>query len=276
MNGGHAEPTDTYIQKNAVKISDLAVPKQLLKNLKDKELLLIGEQHGATEYPAYAGAVVEALSKNQPVALGLEFPKDIQPVIDQFLQTGDENLLHATAFFQDPVYHSGRGSHAMVALLKKMRALHIPVFCYDIANGNAYAARDTEMAKNILEYKNAHPDTMIVTYSGNVHSRLINGFPGNPGHINMGAEALRLSAGNLTLENTTNLNFVSAEGSIWNCLFDNNSATGVSCEKRKLGPGFGPYARATNWKRYYLKEADLSEGHAHTVFIRTISASLPF
>jgi hypothetical protein len=275
MNG-HAEPTDSYIQQNAVKFSDVSVPKQLLKNLEGKELLLIGEQHGTSEFPEYAGSIVEALSENQPVALGVEFPKDLQPVIDQFLATGDESLLHATHFFQDSNYHSGRGSVAMVALLKKMRSLHLPVFCFDIADGAPYTTRDTDMAANILEYMNAHPGTMIVTYSGNVHSRLMNGFPGVPDHINMGAEVLRLAAGKLTLTNATNLNFVASQGNIWNCMPDANSPQGYTCESRKVGPDLGPYSRANKWQRYYLKEKDISEGHANTVFIRTISASLPF
>lgn len=278
LMNGHAEPTDSYIQQNAVKIRDLSVPAQLLKNLEGKDLLLIGEQHGTNEYPEYAGAIVEALSKKQLVALGLEFPKDIQPAIDQFLATGNEDLLHATGFFKDPNYHSGRGSIAMVALLKKMRALQIPVFCYDIADGAPFTARDTDMAANIVDYINAHPGKMVITYSGNVHSRLTNGFPGNPQHINMGAEVLRLAGGKLTLENSTNLNFVASGGSIWNCLPDANSPLGFTCEKRFIGPDLGPYSRANKWARYYLKERTPAEGddHAHTVFIRSISASLPF
>lgn len=276
LMNSHAEPTDAYIQQNAVQFQDLAVPPQLLKNLEGKELLLIGEQHGTMEFPEYAGSIVEALSQSRPVALGVEFPKDLQPVINQFLATGDESLLHATHFFQDPNFHSGRGSIAMVALLKKMRALQIPVFCFDIAEGAPFSTRDTDMAANVLEFINAHPGTTVVTYSGNVHARLINGFPGVPDHINMGAEILRLAAGKWTLTNTANLNFVASQGSIWNCLRDSNSNLGFTCDKRNLGPDLGAYSRATKWDRYYLKEQDLSEGYVHTVFIRNISASLPF
>ena len=276
LMNGHAEPTDAYIQQNAVKFANLEIPKQLLKNLEGKELLLLGEQHGTNEFPAYAGSIVEAPSKTQPVALGVEFPKDLQPVIDQFLATGDENLLRATRFFQDANFHSGRGSIAMVELLKKMRSLHLSVFCFDIPEGSPYATRDTDMAANVLEYMNAHPGTLVVTYSGNVHARLVNGFPGAPNNINMGAEILRLAAGKLTLTNTANLNFVASQGNIWNCMRDSNSNLGFTCDKRNLGPSFGPYARATKWDQYYLEEHDLNDGYAHTVFIRTISASLPF
>jgi hypothetical protein len=67
-----------------------------------------------------------------------------------------------------------------------------------------------------------------------------NGFPGVPDHINMGAEILRLAAGKLTLTNTTNLNFVASQGSIWNCMRDSNSNLGFTCDKRNLGPDFGP------------------------------------
>src|SRR5437868_6684292 len=177
----HAQPAMTsvdFIKKNAVPLQALEVPPTLISSLENKKLYLIGEGHGTKEYPEYAGAIAEAASKKYSVAMGLEFPSDIQSTIDQYLVSGDEKLLRGTEFFKNSSYHSGRGSQAMVALLRKLRSLKIPVLCFDIAQSWSGRDRDTAMAKNIFNFITSHPGTLLITYSGNVHSRLNNGFPG--------------------------------------------------------------------------------------------------
>ncbi len=83
----------------------------------DRRLILLGETHGTNEMPELTGELVNQLSHDYRVNVGIEYPSDMQRAVDQFMATGNESVLLATKFFQNPSYHSGRGSRAMVAFL---------------------------------------------------------------------------------------------------------------------------------------------------------------
>ena len=213
--------------------------------------------------------------KNEKIILGLEFPRSLQTKIDRFLATGDESLLRSEEFFTNALFHSGRGSLAMIELLKSLRAVpNIKVLCFDVEADGYNADRDTEMAENVLRILNEFPQRKAVIYTGNLHSRLSNGTPWDPNYINMGAEILRLSSGTMTLDNTTSVLFRYSEGSVWACM---REASGrISCGARKFGPARTTYSAALPIGAYVLREPELVDGHAYSYFIRELSASMPF
>jgi len=266
-------PSD-YIKTHAVNISD-SLPPQLISAIDGKRLVLVGEVHGTNELPELVLQVITKLAEKKSLLVGLEFPTEIQPQIDQFMKTGDLNILRETRFFQDAEYHSGRGSVAMVNLLGSLRNLPgVSVFCFDIPynfNGNN---RDTEMAKNILAIAAQHPDQSILIFTGNIHSRLTPGVPWDPDFKTMGSEVLRLSAGRFTLKNSESIYLRYDQGSAWQCIQEDGGK--IVCDKRSFGPGNSVYATAVPFDSYFLEEPGLTDGHHITLFLRTVSASQPF
>lgn len=275
-----AETSAEYIKANAQDFKNTEAPSSLLNAIEDKNLILIGEQHGTNEMPDYTFKLVETLTKNHDLALGLEFPIDIQVKIDQFLKTGDEKILSGVEFFKDANFHSGRGSDAMIRLLKNLRALpRVKVFCFDIptppANDNSpFLDRDTKMAENVLNFLKKSPNFKIVTFSGNLHSRLSVGTPWDPAAKNMGIEILRLSNGVLSLKNSTNILFRADEGSAWQCQYDKNKQ--IVCKNYSFGPANSVYRTAVPFDRYFLSEPQMTDGHINSIFIKTLSASSPW
>ncbi len=264
-----------YIRTHSVEISNMELPGRLLEVFQGKRLVLLGENHGTVEMPKFVGRIVGALKdEGKSVALGLEFPKEIQPQLEQFLKTGDEKILKRLSFFQDADYHSGRGSKAMVALLQAIRGISsVSVFCFDIPFGAPGEDRDTEMARNVWAYLENNPGKQIITFSGNLHSRLVSGIPSNPEYKLMGAEILRLSNGALTLPEVANVNFRYDEGSAWQCLSTN--AGKPNCGVHEFDPVGTPYATAVSYQAYFLAEPQLTDGHFNSIFFRRVSASLP-
>lgn len=263
-----------YVKKHAVNILD-NLPPQLFSAIDDKRMIFLGEVHGTAELPYLGLQVITKLAEKKPLLVGLEFPNEIQPRIDQFMKTGDLNILTATKFFMDAEYHSGRGSVAMVNLLISLRNQPgVSVFCFDIPSGFSGNNRDTEMARNILATARQHPDQSILIFTGNLHSRLTPGAPWDPNYKTMGSEVLGLSEGQFTLENTESIHLRYDQGSAWQCLQENGGE--IVCKERAFGPGNSVYATAVPFDSYFLEEPGLTDGHQNTLFLRVVSASKPF
>lgn len=261
-----AETSVNYIQSHAVLGSNGHIPPNPIDEFRAMRLVLIGEMHGTNEMPELAVQMIKGLSQNGPTAVGVEYPIELQPNLDRFMTSGDEKALTETPFFQDVNYGSGRTSGAMISFLQAIRSLKdIAVFCFDIPFKSQVEARDTAMASNVVAYLKAHPDRRIITYSGNLHSRL-------SGKC-MGAEILRLSAGALSLANSRNVNIRASKGSIWACFATSDGK--VDCGLHHVGPSQSNYAMAIKSDLYFLTEPEMTDGHVSTLFNRNISASFP-
>lgn len=268
-----ASTPSQYIEKHAVNIQG-NLPSQLFSAIGNKRLVLLGEVHGTNELPDLGLQIITKLAEQKPLLVGLEFPIELQPQIDQFMKTGDLNILKELKFFTDAEYHSGRGSIAMVNLLVSLRGLpSVSVFCFDTRFGLNGNTRDTQMAINILNVAARQPDKSMLVYTGNLHSRLTPGAPWDPNFKTMGAEVLGLSEGQFTLENSESINLRYDQGSAWQCI----QASGkIVCEERSFGPGNSTYATAVPFDSYFLEEPGLTDGHQNSLFIRVVSASPPF
>ena len=270
-----ASTTNEYIKINSVEFKDNEISPTLISAIENKQLILIGESHGTNEMPDFTYSLVKVLAEKHEIALGLEFPIEIQEPIDAFMASGDEKVLADILFFKDANFHSGRGSEAMIRMLKNVRTIKkLKVFCFDSAEPNftspSPVERDTRMAMNILGFIKANPNKKIITYSGNIHSRLTPGYANNPNHKNMGAETLKFSNGNLTLSNSINILFRYDQGSAWQCWFDTDKK--IICGSRSFGPYETIYASSLPFNRYFLQEPEITDGHFESVFIRSISA----
>ena len=93
----------------------------------DLRFVAIGEMHGTAEAPsAFAELVCEALERG-PVTIALEYPVQMQSVLDAFMAEPDEARAREflLAYEHGPFrHHDGRGSEAMMAMLQRFRALH--------------------------------------------------------------------------------------------------------------------------------------------------------
>lgn len=263
-----------YIEKNAIKFVD-NLPPQLVSNIEKKSLIFLGEIHGTKELPGLGLQVITKLLEKQSLLVGLEFPMDIQPQIDQFMKTGDTATLRKTKFFQDAEYHSGRGSRAMMDLLVSLRKLSgVSVFCFDVPFGFDGGNRDTKMAENILSIAARNSGQSILIFTGNIHSRLVPGTPWDPQFKTMGSEVLRLSNGKYTLSNSESIYLRYDQGSAWLCIQENGGK--IICKERSFGPVNSIYATAVPFDSYFLKEPKVTDGHQSTLFLREVSASQPF
>jgi len=261
-----ATTSSAYIVAHAIRSDGRSIPPQLIDNLKRKRLVMLGEIHGTNEMPDFTFQIVAALAKRRKITLGLEFPSDLQPLIDAFLVSGDIEPVKHSNFFQDRNYGSGRTTGAIIALLDNVRRLkNVKILCFDIPFKSKLEPRDTLMAENVISYQGTHPDRELVTLSGNYHSRLDHEF--------MGAEIMRLSKRKLNIVNSTDIYIRASEGTAWNCL--SNSDGQIDCGPHGFGPSINPYSVATEYLAYVLEEPRLTDGHKLTFFIRHVSAAVP-
>ncbi len=129
-------------------------------------LVVFGEFHGTTEVPAFLADVLAA--SRPPVALAIEWPRDLQPAVDDFLATGDRTrLLAAPHDFWS--YRDGRSSAAMLALVDRARQHGAPVICFDDTFPSA-EDRDAGMAALLLAALPA-PPTRVLVLCGNLHAQ---------------------------------------------------------------------------------------------------------
>ncbi|HWB74707.1 MAG TPA: hypothetical protein VG755_07120 [Nannocystaceae bacterium] len=147
-------------------------------------IVMVGELHGTHETPAAFGRLVcRAAERAYPagVLVGLEIPRGDQAAIDAALAAADDETarsrLLATTHFADE-FHDGRDSEAMLALLLELRRqrragldIEVVAFDMDLAAFTPASDRDLEMARAFGEAIDAHPDTTVLAYAGNLHAR---------------------------------------------------------------------------------------------------------
>lgn len=203
-------------------------------------IVMVGELHGTNEAPAAFGRLVcRAAERAHPggVLVGLEIPRGDQAAIDGALAAADDETartrLLATTHFSDES-HDGRDSEAMLALLLELRrqrraglGIEIVAFDMDPATITPASDRDLEMARELGEAIDAHPDTTVLAYAGNLHTRR-HALPRVQRHPPM---AERLLADHPEL---VALDFASSGGTFWACIDDTCGA------QRGQGNGRGP------------------------------------
>lgn len=189
-------------------------------------IVMVGELHGTVEGPAAFGRIVcRAAERAHPngVLVGLEIPRSDQAAIDAALAAADDETARArllgTRHFSGET-HDGRDSEAMLALLLELRrqrraglGLEVVAFDGDPSTFTPATDRDLEMARELGAAIDAHPDSTVLAYAGNLHTRR-RALARLQRHPPM---AQRLAADHPEL---VALDFASAGGSFWACIGD--------------------------------------------------------
>jgi hypothetical protein len=152
--------------------------------------LLLGEMHGTAESPAFAAnAACLALRAGRRVTLALEIPREEEERVEVFLASAgteaDRAALLAGPFWSGD-YQDGRSSAAMLALLDGLRRLRregrpVRVELLDHIDPAADSeARDHWLAEALAEAFEETADGVVISLTGNIHSRIAPGTPWNP------------------------------------------------------------------------------------------------
>ncbi len=251
---------------NEREASPCAALRGLDAALERSSLLIFGEIHGTAQSPAMIEDVVcNLVADGRTVTVGLELPRDQQPLLDAVLasDTSESTAASRQALLASPFWShqqpDGRSSQAMWKLLDHLRQLRlqdhrVEVVAFDIPLDAPRQRREEEMASFLAAAIAAAPDDLHVVLTGNLHSRILRG------------TYLPL-AGHLKKQFPTLLSFDVAHdgGTAWVCLRGPQG-----CQTQKVG------ARQPRQERgiYLLDEADRF-GHLGVYQVGPLTASEP-
>lgn len=238
-------------------------------------IVVLGELHGTTEIPAaFAGLVCQTAARKprETVLVGLEMATSAQGEIDAYLESdGGEaaaGALLANGFWQRE-YQDGRSSQAILGLLDTLRRyraaeLKIVVRAIDDVTVRSMAERDASMAAALLKaiVETAPAQTFVLI--GDVHSRVLSGYPWKPDapYLPMGA-LLRT-----THPDMIGLHVKHGGGSSWNCM----SAVASECGAKEFP------ARAVEGRtpRIELSPGEIEKtGWSGSLYLAAVTASPP-
>lgn len=153
---------------------------ELLKAHDEARFLIMGESHGTNEYPEFFGDLTCTIATDRAVLVHLELPVTVEAALKKYIENGDEASfaqVRQNWVFSSPDY-DGRGSIAMLALLKRFRELKAsgidlsincaqpsyrtlkPQYYYEMAMANEWTLGAAE-----------HPDAFNLVYVGGYHAR---------------------------------------------------------------------------------------------------------
>ena len=239
-------------------------------------LVLIGEIHGTREIPAAFGHLVcqaAAERRGKTILVGLEILSSAQSAIDAFLASeGDAAATHALLAqkFWQRDYQDGRSSTAMFHLLEELRRQRkagrkIVVRALDPERyDDSPSARDAEMAASLVDAITAVRPARTLVLVGNVHSRILHGYPWD-------AKAAYVPLGALLqtkYEDLIALDVTALGGSAWTC----TSAAATDCGTHALRTRetTGPIPRIVQDPAAVPKT-----GHNGALLIGPVTASAP-
>jgi len=193
----------------------------------DVPLVVFGEMHGTTEVPALFGGIVCRAATGHAedtILVGLEIDASAQPLIDAFLDSAggaDAARALTTHAFWHRSLEDGRSSKAGLALLETLRRLRqsgakVAVRAIDPPSYESSADRDAKMAAAVIGAIDALRPVHTFVLVGDVHSRVLPGYPWAPAdpYVPMGA---RLRS---KYPEMIGLGFRAFAGSAWTCDMD--------------------------------------------------------
>jgi hypothetical protein len=183
-------------------------------------IVMIGEVHGTKEMPAtFARLVCAALLRGNIVSVGLELPSNQRKPLDDYMASdGDESArkpLLASAFWTAQ-FQDGRRSGAYLEMLESFRAMHrrgLPLTLFVLEEqaspSTGPLTRDEIMAANVKQRYQGNPDTLVMTFSGNIHNmlKIPKWLPNIPTPMGVALRGL----------DPISINLTDAGGTVWNC-----------------------------------------------------------
>ena len=130
--------------------------ENLRDKIKDKKLILFGEIHGTKEIPKLIEKFLIEIAKTEEFNICLEIPEEFQEKIDEFMESGNDDVLENIPFFLEPDNQDGRGSLEYLDIIKEINNIdknykrNIKIFCID-SNSDNQERRESYLAENILK-----------------------------------------------------------------------------------------------------------------------------
>lgn len=174
-------------------------------------LIMLGELHGTRQIPAFAGDLAcTAAIRGLRVRVGLELPRSQDQALATYLAgsggAAEREALLGAEHWQR-VDQDGRGSVAMLALIDRVRmlskaGLDVELFAFDeeASAESVWNERDRSMATRILERAAGERQAVVLTLSGNLHNRTVQGLPWDANAVPMGVHVLRARPDALSLD----------------------------------------------------------------------------
>lgn len=180
--------------------------------------VIVGEMHGTNETPgAFTNLVCLAVQSRGPVTVAIEYPADMQPVLDAWLAS-DGGEAARTALLAAPFWRrstqDGRTSVAFLQMLERLRVMHragtvrsVRAFCPP-KDGPAVGDYNEAMADRLTKIADAAPGLVMVLV-GNFHA--INHAMTTP------QGSIRPAASLLPANKKVTVDIVGTGGSMWAC-----------------------------------------------------------
>jgi hypothetical protein len=267
-NTARAQSSISYIRNQAVPVQvPTLIDTSVLPALGDHQVITIGEIHGSEQGPGFAYGLTKLLvDQGQKPIVAIEFPVQDQDAINEYLLTGNEEVLKTRTFFAAEI-KDGRTSIAMALLLNRLRSLGVQVFCFDPGTNLPGQERDEGMARNISAALFANPNSRLIVLTGNIHSSVSVGTPFDPSYRPMGFELGKI----IGADKIRSLNIRYYDGGVWACI---GQASDCRVHTWKGIPT--NFSEATKFQHYFLIEQEIFEGHHGTLFVRTLTPSSPY
>ena len=268
-----AETDVRYIEQFGIDAPTSEFSDEFKTLLAQYQVLLIGEVHGSIEYPAFVLDLAKNLATpGQKLAVGFEIPADEQSLVSEAVALKDPSVLLRSQFFQG-TFQDGRQSSAMALLIAALGEIDgVEVFCFDKDSRVNAEDRDLEMAKNVARWVKDSGATQTILLAGNLHTRLIKGNPFDPNFLPMGFYLPRVEGSTIREARLLSMLGRIEGGSYWACFSSNAEECGVKTSPLLLSN----YSLAKTAQRYVLVEPNLEDGHNATLFLRSLSASIPW
>jgi hypothetical protein len=166
---GISEPPGAIVSPVALS-SRLLHLHELAAAVRERRILLVGENHLYEEPPAYLTALLDEL-EGAPSSLLLELPRDMQPAIDDYLRSGSEAVLDEMFAGKRvlQLQHVLRWAHAHRAEVPTVLAFDEPQYEMRLKRAYLTDTRNRTMAKAITRQRKEHPDRRVVAYGGQLH-----------------------------------------------------------------------------------------------------------
>ena len=122
---------------------------EFYRGIDQKKIVVLGETHGTNEIPLFLFDLIKTCqSVSGRIAIGVEVNENYQRDIDDYMRTGNIQILRNSGFFNTE-FKDGRSSQAVALLLNNIRGLNrVRVFCFD-NDIRIQHNRDSVMAENI-------------------------------------------------------------------------------------------------------------------------------
>ena len=196
------------LKKNAIPIESLSkLNNKIYDEIANFEILMIGETHGTNEPAEFAYGLCELITKHENnVIMAMEIRSSLMNNLSNEMSISE---LKELDFFRGKNF-DGRNSVAWLDLVYKS-VKNERIILKFIDNSYPSSTRDSSMYTEIRNIHNKHPNTKIVTLTGNVH----NSFTPLFDKVRIGGFLLKDSV-NFDSKKIMSINHVFSEGNMLN------------------------------------------------------------